>query len=124
MNYPKFFKNILKKNVDSVSENILTSKLPPKDEIEAFKRNAVWNYIADTIDFRLKSARDDLENQNIDIDTIRVYQGRIEELRFIGCLPDFLVNNFDLLKAEVDAKNEAEKQEVQTEKEAKSWVKS
>lgn len=123
MDYSKFIKKVFKKDVDTVSDNVLTSKLPPKEEIEAFKRNAVWNYIADTIDFRLKSARDDLENQNIDIDTIRVYQGRIEELRFIGCLPDFLIDNFDLLKAEISAKVANEEQE-QTKKEAKSWIKS
>ena len=122
MRYPEWFLNLFKKEVDHLSEDVtIGSDVPPKDEAEAFKRNRVWKYISDTIDFRIKSARDDLENQSMDLETLRVYQGRIEELRFIGSLPDFIIENFDNLKAEVEAKKEAEK--PKDKQEATSWQK-
>ena len=122
MRYPEWFLNLFKKEVDHLSEGVtIGSDVPPKDESEAFKRNRVWKYISDTIDFRIKSARDDLENQSMDLETLRVYQGRIEELRFIGSLPDFIIENFDNLKAEVEAKKEAEKPKQK--QEATSWQK-
>ena len=122
MQYPKWFDRLIKKDVDSLSESVtIGSDLPPLSEVEAFMRNTVWKYISDTIDFRIKSARDDLENQSMDLETLRVYQGRIEELRFIGSLPDFIIENFDNLKAEVEAKKEAEKPKQK--QEVTSWQK-
>ena len=93
-----------KKNFDDVSEEHLTNtELPPLSNIRDFVGNHVWKYIAETIAFRIKSVRDDLEDQNSDIDTIRVNQGRVEEMRFIENLPSFLINQYDNLKAEIDA---------------------
>lgn len=67
--------------------------------------------MSDTMAFRIKSARDDLEDQNLDIETIRVHQGRIEELRFIDSLPSFIIENYENLRSELDAKKEANKKE-------------
>lgn len=123
MRYPDWFKKLFKKEVDLCNEEVIFgSDMPPPEELKSFKRNPIWKYISDTIDYRIKSARDDLENQNLDLDTFRVFQGRIEELRFIGSLPDFLIENYDQLKAEVKAKKEAEKEEP-TKQEESSWQK-
>ena len=126
MQYPKWFLDILKKHdVDVISESVIVgSDVPILEEVKAFSRNKIWKYIQDTIDFRIKSARDDLEDQNMDIETIRAYQGRIEELRFIGSLPDFIIENYTQLKSEVEAKKAAEKKEDEPKKEEKSWVRS
>lgn len=121
MRFPNWFTSRIKKPVDHLSESVtIGSDIPPVSEVKAFKRDAIWKYISDTIDFRIKSARDDLEDQRLDIETIRVFQGRIEELRFIASLPDFIIENFTQLKAEVDAKQKAEEE---TKQEAKSWQK-
>lgn len=122
MQYPNWFLNMFKREVDHLTEDItIASELPPIDEVNAFKRNKVWKYIADTVDYRIKSARDDLENQGVDLEVIRIYQGRIEELRFIASLPDFIIENFKQLNAEIEAKKEAEKLEVEKKQEATSW---
>lgn len=125
MQYPDWFLNLIKKDVDSLSESVLIGgDVPILEEVKAFSRNKIWKYIQDTINFRIKSARDDLEDQNMDIETIRAYQGRIEELRFIGSLPDFIIENYPQLKSEVEAKKAAEKKEDEPKKEEKSWVRS
>jgi hypothetical protein len=124
MQYPKWFDRLIKKDVDSLSESVtIGSDLPPLSEVEAFMRNTVWKYISDTIDFRIKSARDDIEDQNMDLETIRVNQGRIEELRFIGSLPKFVIDSYTQLKDEIDAKKAAENTD-EPKKEEKSWVRS
>lgn len=124
MQYPKWFKGLIKKEVDNLSESImLGNDLPPMEEVQAFMRNSVWKYIADTISFRIKSARDDMEDQKIDLETLRVYQGRIEELRFIGDLPNFIIDTYNQLKAEIEAKRAAENTD-EPKKEEKSWTKN
>lgn len=124
MRYPKWFSNNKKKSVDVVSEAVIAgTDLPPIEEVRAFMRNTVWKYMLDTINFRIKSARDDLEDQRLDTETIRVYQGRIEELRFIGDFPAFIIDTYIQLKAELDAKKEAEKSNEPV-KEEKSWVRN
>ena len=124
MHYPKWFKQIIKRDVDNLSESVmLGNDIPPLEEVEAFTRNGVWKYISDTIDFRIKSARDDMEDQKIDIETLRVFQGRIEELRFIGDLPTFIIDTYTQLKDEIAAKKAAE-DEDEPKKEDKSWTKN
>lgn len=115
---------MMKRNVDNISESVmLGNDIPPLEEVEAFTRNSVWKYILDTIDFRIKSARDDMEDQKVDIETIRVFQGRIEELRFIGDLPTFIIDTYAQLKDEIAAKKAAEEKD-EPKKEDKSWVKN
>lgn len=124
MHYPRWFKQMMKRNVDNISESVmLGNDIPPLEEVEAFTRNSVWKYILDTIDFRIKSARDDMEDQKVDIETIRVFQGRIEELRFIGDLPTFIIDTYAQLKDEIAAKKAAEEKD-EPKKEDKSWVKN
>ena len=121
MRFPNWFKQRPKKEVDHLNETVtIGSDIPPVSEVQAFKRDRIWKYIADTIDFRIKSARDDIEDQRMDLETIRVYQGRIEELRFIASLPDFIIENFTQLKAETEAKQKAE--EEPTKQEVQSWA--
>lgn len=123
MQYPNWFKKLFKLDVDIISEAVmLGNDTPSLERLQTFVRDSVWKYITDTIDFRIKSARDDLEDQHLDIETIRVYQGRIEELRFIRSLPQFVIENFEQLRAEIQAKSEAEKKE-EPKKETLSWQK-
>lgn len=101
-----------KKEYDNLSEQVLVgSDLPTLDSLKSLFRSSVWKYMSDTMAFRIKSARDDLEDQNLDIETIRVHQGRIEELRFIDSLPSFIIENYENLRSELDAKKEANKKE-------------
>lgn len=107
-----------KKDVDGISEEyIIASELPFLDEIKSFTSTRMWKYVHDTLAFRIKSARDDMEDQNADIETLRVMQGRIEELRFIETLPDFLIANYDNLKAEISANKETNAKDVKSHKE-------
>lgn len=101
-----------KKEYDNLSEQVLIgSDLPTLDSLKSLLRSSVWKYMSDTMAFRIKSARDDLEDQNLDIETVRVHQGRIEELRFIDSLPSFIIENYENLRSELDAKKEANKKE-------------
>jgi hypothetical protein len=113
----RFKKN--KKDFDRITDDMFAGRdLPGLDEIKHLVKTDIWKYIADTIAYRVKSARDDLEDQNLDLDTIRVQQGRIEELRFIESLPDFLIEQYDNLKAETGASREAKASSVNKKQEA------
>jgi hypothetical protein len=97
-----------KSNYDNMSDtSYLSLNLPRIEELRSFEHNEVWRYISDTLKYRIYAARDDLEDQNADIETMRVHQGRIEELRFILDLPRFIIDQYDNLKAELDAKEAA-----------------
>lgn len=98
-----------KKNFDAYTDDYFTNEdLPPQSEVRNFVGLAVWKYISDTISYRIRAIRDDLEDQNVDIETIRVQQGRVEELRFIIGLPNFILKNYDNLIAEISAVKKAE----------------
>lgn len=108
MNLFDKFRTKNKKNFDDISEDSYVGiDIPSVEEVRNFESNPVWKYISDTIKYRVNSARDDLEDQNADIDTIRVHQGRIEELRFIESLPGFLISQHDNLVAEKEASKAA-----------------
>ena len=106
--YPKFLR---KTETDHVNADLIDTDLPSKERLQTFIKDPVWRYIADSIAYRIKGSRNDLEDQRLDIETIRVYQGRIEELRFIEQFPQLIIDQYDEMKAELDAKREANKKE-------------
>jgi len=56
---------------------------------------------------RIEGCRDDLERgQSDDLDTLRINQGRAEELRFIAAYPQFLIDNYENLRDEIKTKQE------------------
>lgn len=116
--YPDWFRKQKKQSVDLMKESIISNDIPPVSEVAAFKSGRIWRYIEETLFYRIKSARDDLENQTLDIETIRVYQGRIEELRFLSSLPDFIIELSNAIKDEIEATEKAKEKQ-----EEKSWEK-
>jgi len=94
-----------KRNYDGITDSaFLSIDIPRPEDIRSFINSSMWRYISDTLKYRINAARDDLEDQNLGIDTIRVHQGRLEELRFLLDLPDFIIDNYDNLRAELDAR--------------------
>ena len=106
------FLNKEKKEIDHVKGEMLDESLPSKGRFIAFTQDPVWKYLSDSIAFRIKCSRNDLEDQRLDIDTIRIYQGRIEELRFIESFPQLIIDQYDEMMSEVDAKREANKKDI------------
>ncbi len=104
------WKKFMDTEVDDMTADLIDTKLPSVERLKAFAKDPVWQYINDTIRYRIKASRDDLEDQRIDIETVRVYQGRIEELRFVQAIPSFLIENYDSITDELKGKAEAKKE--------------
>lgn len=85
----------------------LEENLPPVEELKNFISGRIWKYLEATIMFRIEGCRDDLERgQSDDLDTLRINQGRAEELRFIASYPQFLIDNYENLREEIKTKEE------------------
>lgn len=57
--------------------------------IREFKSSSGWLDIRDIIDERIKSIRDQLENE-ADIETLKFHQGCVHELRLLKDYPDII----------------------------------
>ena len=85
----------------------LEENLPPVEELKNFINGKIWKYLEATLMVRIEGCRDDLERgQSDDLDTLRINQGRAEELRYIAAYPQFLIDNYENLKDEIKMKQE------------------
>jgi hypothetical protein len=85
----------------------LEDNLPDVEELRNFVKGRIWKYLEATLMVRIEGCRDDLERgQSDDLDTLRINQGRAEELRFIAAYPQFLIDNYENLKDEIKMKQE------------------
>lgn len=85
----------------------LEDNLPDVEELRNFVNSRIWKYLEATFMVRIEGCRDDLERgQSDDLDTIRINQGRAEELRFIVSYPQFLIDNYDNLRDELKTRQE------------------
>ena len=85
----------------------LEDNLPDVEELRNFSKGRIWKYLEATFMVRIEACRDDLERgQSDDLDTVRINQGRLEELRFIVTYPQFLIDNYDNLRDELKTRQE------------------
>lgn len=80
----------------------LGTMLPPIEEIRNFAFGGIWKYIEATLNYRLNGCRDDLEDPRNSRDEDIHLKGRAEELRFLIDYPNFLIDNYDSLRDEMD----------------------
>ncbi len=77
-----------------------------KQDLAVFLSSSVWADIKEIINGRIDKVKDDLLLYDKEVDVFKdmrevsYNRGRIEELRFLLLLPEFLFNQFDLLKEE------------------------
>jgi len=65
-----------------------------KREVQDFTISNTWKDITEIVQDRIKSVRDQLENE-IEMDLIKFHQGRVQECRVFLDLPEIILEGFE-----------------------------
>lgn len=86
-----------------ISSKFNEMHLPLESNFREFLTSSIWRYIEESLRYRLEGVRDELEDPGLSHDQDSYNKGRTNELRWILEFPQWLVDNYDALKAEVEA---------------------